>query len=281
MFHSVRFSHSAAPGRRLASALLLIGFGASALLAADSPLPKAPEIVACYDQALGGRDAILGHNSSTMRGTIDIPQPAGAVKLPFVYFAAAPYLRVEKVTLPNGAGDNVNGFDGTTSWGFDGTTSWGFDPRTGPQVDSGDDVQSAKRDADFYYPLDELTWFKSMETVGVEDFEGRPCYHLHGINNWGKSNDHYYDRETGLLTAYEFQADPGLVHEIFSDWQKVDGVLVSMKQTVKVKSKEGDWKIFRGITYSSYTFNDVDPTVFAPPQPVRDLLARSKPPAQP
>jgi methenyltetrahydromethanopterin cyclohydrolase len=49
-----------------------------------------------------------------------------------------------------------------------------------------------------------------------------------------------------------------------------------MKQTVKVKSKEGDWKIFRVITYSSYTFNDVDPAVFAPPTAVRDLVAKSK-----
>jgi hypothetical protein len=247
--------------------LLVVSFCGSGLLADDSLLPKATEIVARYDEALGGRDAILRHTSSTMRGTVDIPQPSGVVKLPFVYFAAAPYLRVEKVTLPNGAGENLNGFDGTTSWGLD--------PRTGPEVDSGDDVQSAKR-ADFYYPLDELTWFKSMETVGVEDFEGRPCYHLHGVNNWGKSNDHYYDRETGLLTAYEFQADPGLVHEILSDWQKVDGVIVSMKQTVKVKSKDGDWKIFWVITYSSYTFNDVDPAVFTLPTPVRDLLAKSK-----
>jgi hypothetical protein len=199
----------AASHLRAAIALLLAGICGSPLLAADSPLPKATDIVARYDKALGGREAILRHTSTTMRGTVDIPQPSGVVQLPFVYFAAAPYLRVEKVTLPSGAGDNLNGFDGTISWGLD--------PRTGPQVDSGDDVQSAKRDADFYYPLDELTWFKSMETAGVEDFEGRPCYHLHGVNNWGKSNDHYYDRETRLLTAYEFQADPGLVHEIFSD----------------------------------------------------------------
>ena len=270
---SCSFSRTSVPRLLAASAFLLVSFCTSGLLAADSPLPKATEVVARYDEALGGRDAIHRHTSSTMRGTVEIFQPSGVVKLPFVYFAAAPYLRVEKVTLPNGAGDNMNGFDGTTSWGLD--------PRTGPQVDFGDDVQSAKRDADFYYPLDELTWFKSMETVGVEDFEGRPCYHLHGVNNWGKSNDHYYDRETGLLTAYEFQADPGLVHEIFSDWEKVDGVLVSMKQTVKVKSKDGDWKVFRVVTYSSYTFNDVDPAVFAPPEGVRDLVAKSKPSATP
>jgi hypothetical protein len=243
------------------------------LLAADTPLPKATEIVEHYDQALGGRDAILRHTSSTMRGTVEIHQASATISLPFVYFAAAPYRRVEKVTLPNNMGENVNGVDGDIAWGID--------PRTGPVVFSGDDLQSAKRDADFYYPLDELTWFKSMETVGVEDFEGRPCYRLHGVNNWNKSNDHLYDRETGLLAAYEFPSQLGLTREVFSDYQKQDGVLVSMKQTVKVKAKDGTWAVFQVITYSSYTFNDVDPAVFTPPQAVRDLLAKPKPAATP
>jgi hypothetical protein len=36
-------------------------------------------------------------------------------------------------------------------------------------VYAGDDRESMKRDVDFYCPLNELSWFKSMETVGVED----------------------------------------------------------------------------------------------------------------
>lgn len=33
---------------------------------------------------------------------------------------------------------------------------------------------------------------------------GRPCYHLKGINTWGKVNEHFYDTETGLLLGYAF-----------------------------------------------------------------------------
>jgi hypothetical protein len=62
--------------------------------------------------ALGGRDALMHHTSSTMRGTAEIHEGANVVPLPFVYLAAAPYLRVERVSLPNGAGDILNGFDG-------------------------------------------------------------------------------------------------------------------------------------------------------------------------
>jgi len=250
------------------SSLLLFCFAAFvSILAADS-LPSAKDIVARYDEALGGRAAVLRHTSSTMRGAMEVHQGGKVVTLPFIYSAAAPYRRVERVTLPDNAGDVLNGFDGEIAWSFD--------PRTKqPQIFKGDDWQSTKRDADFYYPLDELSWFKSMQTVGVEEFEGRPCYRLHGINNWNKSNDHFYDRETGLLAGYEFESDLGPTHEIFSDYQKIDGVLVPMKQTVKVRAKPGsDWPVQFVLTYTSVTFNDVDPAVFTPPQAVRDLVAK-------
>jgi hypothetical protein len=235
----------------------------------DSALPAAKEVVARYDKALGGEAAIRRHTSSTMRGTLEVQ---GAT-LPFTYYDSAPYLRLEKVTFPGGVGDVLNGFDGELAWGFD--------PRSGPQIDTGDDRESAKRDADFYYPLDELTWFKSMETVGIEDFEGRRCYRLHGINNWGKVNDHFYDVETGLLTAYEFESDaggaPALTHEIFLDYLPMDGVLVSTKQVVKIKPNgASDWNVLLTLKYASITFNDVDPAVFAPPQVVRDFAAKGK-----
>ncbi len=240
----------------------------AAFQAANAPLPKATEIVERYDQALGGREAILKHTSSTMRGTLEIHDGSNVLRLPFTYYAARPYLRLEKVTLPNGAGDAMGGFDGTIAWGLD--------PRSGPQVVvSGNDRESAKRDADFYYALDELAWFKSMETIALQDFEGRPCYHLHGVNNWDKSNDHYYDKETGLLTAYEFESELGPTHEIFSDYRKIDGVLFPMKQTVKVKPGSGEWAVRQVLAYESVTFNDVDPAIFTPPQAVRDLIAKS------
>jgi hypothetical protein len=57
----------------------------------------------------------------------------------------------------------------------------------------------------------------------------------------------------------------------------VDGVLVPMKQTVKIKPKNAaDWQVLLTLNYTSIAFNDVDPAVFAPPQAVRDLAAKSK-----
>ena len=236
-------------------------------------LPSAKEILVKYDEALGGEAALRRHTSSTTKGTIEVHRPNKVVTLPFVFYASAPYLRLEKVSLPDNKGEVLNGFDGELAWSFD--------PRSGPAITTGDERESVKRDADFYYPLDELTWFKSMETVGVEDYEGQHCYHLHGINNWGKTNDHFYDQKTGLLVGYQFDSSwrggAGLTHEIFSDYQKIDGVLVPMKQVVKVKSKSGDdWTVLQVMTYSSVTFNDVDRGVFTPPVSVRDLVSKGK-----
>ncbi|MGA8144584.1 MAG: hypothetical protein WB987_11900 [Candidatus Acidiferrales bacterium] len=237
-------------------------------------LPTAKDVVARYDRALGGEAALRRHTSSTMRGTMEIPSPTGTIRVPFVYYASAPYLRFEKIALPNNQGDGLSGFDGEIAWNFD--------PRSAPEILTGDERESAKRDADFYYQVDELTWFKSMETVGIEQYEGRRCYHLHGINNWGKSNDHFYEVDTGLLAGYEFDSSwrggPGLIHQVFSDYYQVDGVLVPMKQVAKVRSKtQSDWTVLQVLIYTSATFNDVDPAIFTPPKAVRDLAASGRP----
>ena len=245
-------------------------FTALGFAASDASLPSAKEIVAQYDEALGGRDAIMRHTSTTTRGTMEAHDGTTVVRLPLVYYARAPFQRLEKVSLPNGAGDVLNGFDGEIAWSFD--------PRPGPtggaQISSGNDRESAKRDADFYYPLTELSWFRSMETVGIENYEGLSCYRLNGINNWNKVNNHFYDVKTHLLDGYEFESPLGLTHEIFSDYRRIDGVLVAAKQTVKVKGKDGSWNVLYVLTFDSITFNDVDPAVFALPGAVRALAEK-------
>jgi hypothetical protein len=256
------------PQQIIAIAVLLFGSSAAVEAQTDA-LPTAAQIVARYDQALGGEAAFRRHTSETMRGEVET---ADGKKLPLIYFAASPYLKLEKVSLPDNKGEVLNGFDGKIAWSLD--------PGNGAQISSGDDRESAKRDADFYYPLDELTWFKSMITFAVVNYEGKKCYHLHGINNWGRSNDHFYDVSTGLLVGYEFETPspdgPRLVHQIFSDYRRIDGVLIPMEQTVKVKSKTGDdWSVVETLHYAQVTFNDVDSSVFVPPQPVIDLAKKT------
>jgi Aspartyl protease len=226
-------------------------------------LPTPAQVVARYDSALGGEAAIRRHASSTTRGVREVPAGDSLIRLPFTFLARAPYLRLERVTLPAGKGVVLSGFDGRIGWSLD--------PRSGPGLLTGDELQSARRDADFYYPLDQLTWYTSMETVGVEDFEGQRCYRLHGINRWGQANDHFYSVATGLLAGYEFdtrwRGGPGLTRELFLDYRAVDGVLVPMKRTVKVRTGSG-WSVVQTEVDTSVTFDDVDAAAFVPPAAV-------------
>jgi hypothetical protein len=157
--------------------------------------------------------------------------------------------------------------------------AWSVDPHEGPQIAIGDERESARRDADFYYVLDELSWFRSMINAGIETYEGQRCYHLHGLTNWGKLNDQFYDVRTGLLAGYEFEQPfpdgPKLVHEIFSDYRRIDGVLVPTRQTAKIRSKQGgDWSVLRTIRYSSVIFNKAEASALAPPAAVIALEAK-------
>jgi hypothetical protein len=108
-----------------------------------------------------------------------------------------------------------------------------------------------------------------MENVGVEEFEGRPCYHLKGVNNWGRENEHFYEEASGLLAGYRFNSEwrggPGVTIEVFDDYKKFDGVLVPTRITTKSPAGIDVVKI------SSVTFNDVDDSVFALPDKVRAL----------
>jgi hypothetical protein len=230
-------------------------------------------IVERYDLALGGEPAIRKHTSAILRGVFETDK---GKQLPLVYFARAPYLSLERITLADGS-QVLNGFDGRMAWSLD--------PREGAQILTGDERESARRDSDFYYALDELNWFRSMINAGIEIYEGQRCYHLHGLTNWGKLNDQFYDVGTGLLAGYEFEQPfaegPKLVHEIFSDYRRIDGVLVPMRQTAKVRSKQGgDWSVLRTIRYSSVTFNKLDSSAFAPPSAVIALQATPRGGAQ-
>jgi len=235
-------------------------------------LPTAQEVVARYDRALGGIEAIHRHTSATLRGMVELHKPDRVLRIPIVIRMRAPYFQLTTATLPNGAGEDSSGFDGANAWHLA--------PGGQPEVFTGDNRESIKRDADFYYPITELSWFKTMATVGIEDFEGHSCYHLHGTTNWGASNNQFYDRGTGLLVGYEFdntwRGAPALDHEVFSGYKKIDGVLVPTTQTSKAQPKSGprEWTVVQIMTTSSVSFENVEPSVFTPPQAVREMLAK-------
>jgi hypothetical protein len=223
-------------------------------------LPSAQQVLDRYVEVTGGKEALLRHKSVTVHGRYQEPQTKLDVETTF--YTKDGGKMVLRATLPGGKG-YATGYDGQTAWTVraDGTAD----------IAEGDIVKTVARDADMYYHLHVLKYFKSMEVVGVEQFNGRPCYHLKGINNWGKLNEQFYDKENGLLLGYHFNTEwrggKGDATETFEDYRDFGGV----KMAAKTTSRDGDDLSISLITAVSY--DDVDDSVFALPDAVKKALA--------
>ena len=230
---------------------------APASKAAGQKLPTVEWVLERYVTAAGGREALVRHKSMTVHGRNYEPATKREVSGLF-YTKDGKFLQV--VTLP--AGKSLSGYDGHTAWDLD---SHGK-----VTIQQGDVVKSIARDADMYYHLHVMQYFRSMEVIDVQTFNGRPCYHLKGVNNWGKPNEQFYDKETGLLVGYAFntawRGGNGVATQVFEDYRDFGGVRMPTKNT----TRDGDdVSVF---TIASVTWDDVPDSVFELPAAVRAKL---------
>lgn len=229
-------------------------------------LPSAKEVLDGYIEATGGKETLLRHKSMTIHGRYQVP--ARKLDLETVFYTKDGKM-LQKILLPNGK-EYVSGYDGQTAWDVD--------PAGKITLHQGDEVKSVARDADMYYHLHVTNYFKTMEVVDLKEFNGRPCYHLRGVNNWGKVNEQFYDKENGLLLGYAFntawRGGKGEATETFEDYKDFGGVRMATKTT----SRDGDDLSLSLIT--SVTYDDVQDSVFALPEAVKKADA-SKTASQP
>jgi hypothetical protein len=94
------------------------------------------------------------------------------------------------------------------------------------------------------------------------------------VNNWGRLNEQFYDKENGLLLGYAFntawRGGRGDATVTFEDYTNFGGVLMPAKNT----SRDGDALSIFLIT--SVTYDDVDDAVFVLPDAVRKVQAADK-----
>ena len=212
-------------------------------------LPTVQQVLDRYVQATGGRDALLRHRSMTMH------MKEGDVELVLVMKDTK---AAQTILFPDGK---------TMRGGYDGKVAWSIDTAGKVHVPQGDVVKTIARDADMYYHLHVLNYFRSMTVVDVKPFNGHPCYHLEGVNNWGKVNEQFYDTASGLLLGYAFntawRGGKGDATTTFEDYTNYGGVLMAATTT----SRDGDDVSVDRIT--SVTYDDVDDAAFALPEAVR------------
>ena len=245
---------------RLTALTTLIFAGAGLILPhqvwpQSGQLKTAAAVLDRYKQVLGGVEAIAKVQSETVHGEIEGTGLSG--KSTFVSYAK-PFKQLFKVTRADGS-EAISGFDGEVSWSVD---------SQGATIDKDTAPEAVRRDADLQYALHQPDYFKNLDLAGVTDFDGRPCYWLHGTTHWGKDNNQFYDVQTGLLAGYRFQADDksaAVSTLVFQDYKNFGGPLVATKLT----SRTADH--VRTFTFTSVSYEPLADSIFELPQAVKAL----------
>lgn len=229
---------------------------------ASSKLPSAAEVLNRYVTSTGGRDALLRHKSVTVHGRYQ--EPANHLDIETVGYSKG-RRAMQKAFLPGGR---------LYQAGYDGQVAWDIDPTGKVTIHHGDDARSIARDADMYYHLHVLDYFKSMNVIGIQEFDGHQCYALKGVNKWNQPNEQFYDKDSGLLIGYLFdtkwRGGPGETTQLFEDYKDFGGVLLPTKSTGRDAN---------GVTIglvTSVTYDDVDDSVLLLPDAVKKVLAQEE-----
>jgi zinc protease len=184
---------------------------------ATAAMPTGEQVLDRYVQAIGGRAAWMKLNSRVSKGTIEIPAMDN-LKGTLEIHEKAPNSMLAVISLGGGAFEQ----------GFDGTTAWSNNPRDGLRVLTGGELDDARREADFYHPLDLRKNYSKLTVTGIVRVNEHDTYALEAAREKGAPDKMYFDVQSGLLVRSvnqrytpdgltEFQAD-------VEDYTALDGV---------------------------------------------------------
>ena len=224
-------------------------------------LPAARKIIDRYVAAIGGREAIMKHSSSHMRGTFEMP--AAGMRGDVVGKSAKPDKMVMSITFP-GLGEIRSGFDGTTAWSIE--------PTSGPRVLDGAELAQARQQADFLAALHEEKNYTSMETVELTEFEGKKAYMLRLVRAGTDTSYEYFDAESGLLVGVratrDTQMGPMTATTALSNYRDFGGVQLPTLITTRAAGQE------IVMTLTSLEWDTVEPAAFELPPEIKVLVGK-------
>ena len=168
---------------------MLFPFFLSFFLFAAEDLPKGDAILAHYVEVTGGKAAYAQIHGSISKGTMTLS--AQNLKGSMTIYESEPLKQVTTVEFPG---------VGKMEEGTDGNIAWSNSALEGARLKQGEEkaiaLRAARSDAKF---LDWKKLYKNVETTGVEDVDGKPCYKLTLTPLVGKPELEYYDKVSGLL----------------------------------------------------------------------------------
>jgi zinc protease len=215
-------------------------------------LPSVDRILNRYIDAAGGRSAWLRLTSRVTTGTIDIPSSnlSGTIELR----EKAPDRILSEI--------RVSGI--LFRQAFDGTVGWTDDPQHGLHVQSGVELSEARRDADFYHPLDLKKLYTKLTVVGVEKVNDKDAYQVEAEVPEGAPDEIYFDLVSGLpdRVVSHRESPQGVIdfREDFDDYREVDGI----KRPFTISETSGETVLTIHVTEVRHNVL-LDDSVFAMP----------------
>jgi hypothetical protein len=155
--------------------------------------------------------------------------------------------------------------------------AWEKSALQGPRVKSGQERDQALRMAAYNGAVRWRDLYSKVETVAVEEVEGRKCYKLVATpKSGGAPETNWYDVETGLMvkTMSIMSSPMGEVasESLISDYKDVGGVKLPHTVITKVAGQT-----MKMVLEKVETNVDIPAEKFAPPADIQALAEKQKP----
>lgn len=226
--------------------------------------PRAEEILDKYVEATGGKDAHQKVNNRVIRGTLHMP--AEGITGTIEAYEARPNLSYSVIEIEGMVRQER---------GTDGKIAWERQSVSGTRILQGDELRQFMREAVFDAEVNWRELYEKAETVGIEEIDDKPAYHVELTASGGEKMAAYYDRSSGLLVKFVMKVKSRMGETVVetypSDYRKVGGVLIPHKQRLVVGTLE------QVLTFDSVQVNaKLDQNRFVLPEDVKQLLRQPK-----
>jgi hypothetical protein len=244
-----------------------IAFFAGACLmawtATAADLPSGETLLQKYIDRSGGADAYAKAKNMAMSGSVQMPAQNISGKVEIYEEGEKSYTSMDFAGI------------GKIEEGYDGKYGWQNSVLQGPRLLDGDELTSAKRAAQLSLLTSWKDVYKTAETGGSEDIDGKPAWKVVMTPKEGKPETFYFDKESGMLVriAAVFSTALGEIStdSTMADFRQVQGILTPFVMTEKAMGQNIVLK-FDHIGYNV----DVPKGKFDLPDAVQALVAKKK-----